>query len=170
MKLDKTKLKHWAKEIATTAVMLFIIANAISYFRSPDLLDKTLPTINTTLTNQEIFSSQEYQDKPLLIHFWATWCPTCKLEASNIQTLSEHYNVITIAVKSGSDEKINNYLKEHELDFKVINDADGVLASQFAVPAYPTTFIYDKNNKLSFSEVGYTSTFGLWLRILWAGY
>lgn len=149
--------------------MIFVIANAISFFRSPDLPDKTLPTINAILTNLESFTSQD-NDKPLLIHFWATWCPTCKLEASNIQTLSEHYNVITIAVKSGSDEKINTYLSEHDLDFKVINDQAGVLAEEFLVPAYPTTFIYDKNNKLTFSEVGYTSTFGLWLRMWWAGH
>lgn len=169
MKLYKTKLKHWAKEIATTAVMIFIIANAISYFRSPDLADKTLPNINATLTNQETFSTREFQDKPLLIHFWATWCPTCKLEASNIQTLSEHYEVITVAVKSGSNEKINGYLKEHELDFKVINDQEGRLAEQFSVPAYPTTFIYNSEGKLAFSEVGYTSTLGLSLRMWWAG-
>ncbi len=165
----RTKLKSWAKELVVTALLVFIIANAISLFRAPDLKERNLPEINTLLINEELFSTLDYKGKPLLIHFWATWCPTCKLEAGNIQTLSENYDVLTIAVKSGEDGKINAYLKEHELNFKVINDQDGILSSQFSVSAFPTTFIYDKEGKLSFTEVGYTSTWGLWLRMWWAG-
>ena len=169
MKLDKSRLKHWAKEIAITAVMIFVVANAISFFRSPDITDKNLPVINTLLTDQELYSTLDYTGKPLLIHFWATWCPTCKLEAANIQSLSQEHNVLTIAVKSGSDEKITSYLKENSLDFKVINDSQGLLSEHFSVPAFPTTFIYDQEGKLSFTEVGYTSTWGLYLRMWWAG-
>ena len=167
--LNKAKIKHWAKEIVSTAILLIIAANAVSYFRAPDIQDKTLPEISTLLINHELYSTLDYKDKPLLIHFWATWCPTCKLEAGNIQSISEHYNVLTIAVKSGNDEEINTYLKEHDLDFKVINDQEGILAQQFSVQAFPTSFIYDKNNTLSFSEVGYTSTWGLFLRMWWVG-
>ena len=168
MKLSKQTLKHWAKEIVITIALVIIIANAISFFRAPDIQDKSLPEINTLLLNNELFSILDYQDKPLLIHFWATWCPTCKLEARNIQSISNNYSVLTVAVKSGEDAKIIAYMKEHDLDFKVINDQDGILASQFQVPAFPTTFIYDKEGKLSFSEVGYTSTLGLYLRMWWA--
>jgi len=169
LKISKQRLLSWTKEIATTAVLVFVIANAISFFRSPDIANKNLPEINTLLTNEELYSTLDNAGKPLLIHFWATWCPTCKLEAANVQSLSQEYNVLTIAVKSGSDEKINSYLKEHSLDFKVINDSQGLLSEQFSVPAFPTTFIYDKEGKLSFTEIGYTSTWGLYLRMWWAG-
>ena len=168
--LSKSRLKDWAKEIAITAVLLIIVANTISYFRAPDIQDKTLPKLNTLLTNQELYSTLDYENKPVLIHFWATWCPTCKLESGNIQSLSQSYDVLTIAVKSGDDKKINEYLKEHDLDFKVINDQEGILSEQFLVPAFPTSFIYDKEGKLAFTEVGYTSTWGLYLRMWWAQY
>ena len=165
----KKELKHWGKEALILGIMLFITANAISYFRAPDIKDKSLPEISTFLSNGELFSTADYQGQPILIHFWATWCPTCKLEASNIQTLSEDYKVITIAVKSGSDTKINTYLKEHGFDYKVINDNGGQLSKGFDVQAYPTSLIYDKNSTLRFSEVGYTSTLGLYARMWWAG-
>lgn len=164
----KKRLKHWSKEVISMALMIFIIANAISFFRAPHIKDKNLPDISTLLSNKELFSTADYRNEAVLIHFWATWCPTCKLEASNIQSLSEDYNVITIAVKSGSDTQINTYLNEHDLNYKVINDEEGILSEQFSVQAYPTSFIYDKNNKLSFSEVGYTSTWGLRFRMWWA--
>jgi thiol-disulfide isomerase/thioredoxin len=163
------RLKSWAKEIVLTLLLLFIVSNAISYFRSPTLHDEKLPSITATLIDKQLFSTHDYKNKPLLIHFWATWCPTCRLEASAIQFLSQTYNVVTIAVKSGSDEALNAYLKEHGLDFRVINDQDGRYAELFLVPAFPATFIYDKQNALSFTEIGYSSAWGLSLRMWWAG-
>jgi len=166
--LWKDRLKQWTKEFVSMGLLIFIIANVFSYFRSPNLNDTNLPEISTLLTNKELFSTQDFTNKPVLIHFWAMWCPTCKLEASNIQKLSESYNVLSIAVRSGSDAEINAYLKENDFNFNVINDHKGILASKFHVQAYPTTFIYNKQNTLSFSEVGYTSTWGLYLRMWWA--
>ena len=90
---------------------------------------------------------------------------TCKLEASNIQTLSEKYEVLTVAVKSGSNETIENYMHENEFDFKVINDKHGNWAKEFKIEAFPTTFIYDGKGELSFTEVGYTTTAGLLARM-----
>lgn len=165
MKVNKETFKKWFKEIVYTFVLIFLLANVISFFRAPDIKEKNLPEINTILTNQELFSTQDAKGKPILIHFWATWCPICKIEAGNIQSISENYTVITVAVKSGDDKDINSYLKENNLDFKVINDKEGILAEKFLVAAYPTTFIYDKKEQLTFSDVGYTSTWGLYLRM-----
>ena len=51
----------------------------------------------------------------------------------------------------------------------VVNDNKGVLSHKFKIGAYPTTFIYSQNRELLFSDVGYTTTFALWLRMWWAG-
>jgi len=59
-------------------------------------------------------------------------------------------------------------MKEKNLDFRVVNDKSAFIANEFKIAAYPTTFIYDKDKNLVFSEVGFTSTLGLWLRMWWA--
>ena len=105
------------------------------------------------------------KDKPVLIHFWATWCPTCKIEASNIQSISKNYEVLSIAVNSGEDTKIKEYMSKNNFDFKVYNDESGFFAKEFNIAVYPTTFIYDKEKNLIFSEVGFTSTLGLYFRM-----
>ena len=137
--------------------MLVLIANILSFYKSMDLNKKKFDIKNISLN-----------DKPILVHYWATWCPTCKVEASNIQTISQTYNIITIAVQSGSDAKVKKYLDDNNLDFKVINDTDGFYSKKFNIKVFPTTLIYDKNKNLLFSEVGYTSTVGLRLRMWWA--
>lgn len=157
-KKQKWTFTYILKEALTLFVMLIIMTNVVSYFRAPSLESETLPP----------FLAKEYAGKALMVHFWATWCPVCKTEAPNIETLSQTHNVLTIATQSGDDWEVQNYLKERELSFNVKNDEDGSLAQQFKVTVYPTTFIYNTKGELVFSEVGYTSTLGLKLRMWWA--
>ncbi|WP_345976538.1 protein disulfide oxidoreductase [Sulfurimonas sp. HSL3-7] len=160
-------LKRILKEIAIMLLMILVISNVLSYIRKPDITENQLPAIKALLISGDQFDSAVFEGKPLLIHFWATWCPTCKVEADNIQRLSKQYNVVTFAVKSGDNEALRTYMEEREFDFGVINDNDGRWASRFNVQGYPTTFIYDASGEIRFSEVGYTSTAGLLLRMWW---
>ncbi len=162
----KAKIKHYIKEILLFALIMGIFANVISLYKAQDLNKSTL-----SLQTQKLIDASSYtvpSNKPLMLHFWATWCPVCKAEADNIQRISHYYNVITVAVNSGTDYEIQKYLNERGLTFKVINDKEGTLAKKFNVTVFPTTFIYTRDKKLIFSEVGYTSSFGLWIRMLWA--
>jgi len=159
------RIKHYIKEIVTFFIFITIITNVISFYKSNDLNKEPLNPINLTQLNGEKYIYPS--DKPILVHFWATWCPTCSLEASNIQKISTQYEVITIAVKSEVEE-IKKYMHENNLNFKVVNDKSAFIASEFKIAAYPTTFIYDKNRNLVFVDVGYTSTLGLYLRMFWA--
>jgi len=168
MYLSKEKIKHYIKEILLFILTITVVANLMSIFRSQSLNNAPLQIKTFKLIDNSTYTID--RSKPLLIHFWATWCPTCKLEASNINFLSKYYQVITIAVKSGSDYEIKQYLDEHNYTYRVVNDKDGALSKKFKIAGYPTTFIYDKNQKLRFSEVGYTSTVGLILRMFWSSY
>ena len=161
----KEKLKHYAKELIVFFIVMTLFANIMSYYRSTNLNKNSFSVTNMTLYDGTKFNIPK--DKPLLVHFWATWCPTCKLEAPNIEMISKYYEVLTVVVKSGTDKEIQQYLHEHNYTFKVLNDKDALLAQKFRIAGYPTTFIYDSNKKLVFSDVGYTSSFGLFIRMWW---
>lgn len=159
MNPKKWNLKAIFIESVKVLVLMFILSNILSYIRKPELASTQLPKIEAQLLNGTQFKVEE--GKPLVLHFWATWCPTCKVEAPNIESVSKKYNVLTVAVSSGSDEKVKAYMQEHALTFNVLNDVEGTWAKQFKVEAYPTTFIYDAKGELRFTEVGYTTTAGL---------
>jgi len=150
-------IKDYIKEIIKSILIITVVLNAYSYYRSQNLNTEKLSLQNISLN-----------EKPIMIHFWSTWCPVCKIEAPNIQRVSKDYNVLTIASHSGTDKEIQEYLQEHNVNFKFINDFDNSYAEQFNITVFPTTLIYDKDKNLIFSEVGYTSTFGLYLRMWWA--
>lgn len=162
----KWSFKKIFKEVAIGLLMLFVIGNVISYLRKPTLDSNVLPFYKVqTIFNKEV-DTKIYHGKPLLVHFWATWCPVCRLENANIELISRKYNVITVAVKSGDDEALKMYMNENNFTFEVINDNEGALSEQFHVEVFPTTFIYGSDSKLKFSEVGYSTTAGLFARML----
>ena len=161
--MKKWNIKSIVKEIIIAALILFVVTNVLSYIRKPILKSSVLPDIKAVLLDGSKYEVKK--GKPLVVHFWATWCPTCKLEAPNIESISKEYEVLTIAVGSGEDVKVSTYMQERGLSFKVINDKEGKWAKQFKVEAYPTTFIYDSKGELHFTEVGYTTTAGLLARL-----
>ena len=163
--IKKWNIKSILKEIFIALVLLFVLSNIINYIRQPELGSTQLPQIEVQLIDGSTF--QVEKGKPLVIHFWATSCPACKLEAPNIETVSKKYDVLSIAVNSGSNEKVKSYMQQNELHFNVFNDVDGAWATEFNIEVYPTTFIYDAKGKLRFTDVGYTTTAGLLARLEW---
>ena len=162
----KSKIKSFAKEIFIFAVTLIIISNAISYYKSNDLKKENLTIKKLILIDGSIYTFPK--NKAVLVHFWGTWCPICKLEATNIDAISKNFEVITIAVDSKSNKNIQEYLKNNNVNYKVYNDINSKYASNFNIQVYPSSFIYNKKGELLFTEVGYTSTYGLKLRMWWA--
>jgi thiol-disulfide isomerase/thioredoxin len=161
------KIKKYTKEIFSFLIVLLIASSIINIYKSKDLNKNKFDLTNIKLIDD--FNYTYSKNEVLILHFWATWCPICKIEAPNIQDISKTNNVLTIATNSGDDTNVKNYMKENNITFNVLNDKYSTLAKKFNIEVYPTTLIYDKNGNLAFSEVGYTSTLGLKLRIWWAG-
>ncbi len=161
----KRSILSWSKEVAVIAIIVITITNLVSFLRKPDIKNRNLPNFKLTTIDKKIISLEEYRGKPLLIHFWATWCMACKLEASNIEKVSKNWQVLTVAVDSGSNYELKEFLKNRGLTYDVINDKDGKLAKSFSISIFPTTFIYDKNLEISFIDVGYTSTLSLKIKM-----
>lgn len=161
----KNKYIKYLLELFFLLFVAVIIANGISIYRSVDLNKNQLQTTSFMLNDGSKYKTEE--KKPLIIHFWATWCPICKAEISNIEFISKHYQVLTVVVKSGNDYEIKKYMDEHKLNFRVINDNDGSMARKFNISMFPTTIIYDKNKNTAFTDVGYTSAIGMLLKVWW---
>jgi peroxiredoxin len=164
VKLNK-KYYRWIAEIS----LILIIITAARLWMQRDIVSGVAPNITATTLSGHSFDLHQYQKKPILVYFWASWCPVCKLEQSNIQNISEEYPVITIAMQSGNDDEVKQFMKEENLTFKVINDEFGIISKKYNIKGVPVSFVVNKDNKINFVEVGYTTEPGLRLRMWWAG-
>jgi thiol-disulfide isomerase/thioredoxin len=111
------------------------------------------------------FSIAEFSGKPVMLHFWATWCPICELENGSIQSISEDYAVITVASWSEGKAHVEKYLQEKQLTFPVMLDNSGELAKEFGLAGVPASFIIDPNGEIKFVETGYSTEIGLRFRL-----
>ncbi len=105
-------------------------------------------------------------NRPMLLYFFADWCPICKLQHDAVQSISEDYPVVAIAMQSGDLANVKNYVQAQEFTFRVLNDEGGHISRRFGVSGVPATFIIDSSANIHFSTRGYTTSFGL-LGRLW---
>ena len=151
------------------AAVTLVAAGVIGYMRAPSYENAVLPSVQVSKLYGLAYDSTEKPDRPYVLHFWATWCPVCRAEAGNIDALAKDAKVVTIAVKSGGLDEIGNYMNENALSFPVVNDQNGAIATQFKISVFPTTIIVGKDGKVFWAESGYTTTWGLKLRLWLAG-
>ena len=164
MKLNK-KYYKWVVEV----IIILVVISAVRFWMQKDLISGSAPNINAVMLNGQSFNLYKNTTRPMIVHFWATWCPVCKLEQSNIENISKDSSIITIAMQSGSDDEIKQFMKDEGLSFNVINDESGRLSHIYNIRGVPVSFIVNKKNKIEFVEVGYTTELGLRIRLWWAG-
>ena len=162
-------LKKRYFKIVVEIVFILAVYLAIKSFMQRDLAEGPAPSFEGKLLGGQSFNIQPYQGKPVLLHFWATWCSICKMEQSSIASISEDHKVITVAMSSGTDREVAAFLKQQGLSFPVVNDENGTIAERFGVQATPTSFIIDPNGNVKFTEVGFTTEWGLRARLWLAG-
>jgi thiol-disulfide isomerase/thioredoxin len=149
--------------------LIWVIAFLVVFFgvrayQQRDIASGKAPVLSGKTLDGQLFSS-ETADKPVLVHFWASWCRICRFEQNSIDAIARDYPVITVAMQSGSNQEVARHLREQGLGFAVINDEYGDISRQFGVKVVPTTFIIDASGKIRFVEVGFSSEAGLRTRL-----
>ncbi len=145
-------------------VALFAV---LYWWRSVPLASGQAPALAGDVVGTGSMDLEDLRGRPVLVHFWATWCPSCRLGDDGIDAIAEDYDVITVAIQSGGLAEIRRHLNEEGLSFPVIPDHHGELATRWGVPGVPTSFVIDGNGQIRFTAVGYTTEIGLRGR-LWA--
>lgn len=144
-------------------IILFLIARPLM---QGDVIHGQVPHFETTSITGQKVDINDYRGKPVLIQFWATWCPICAYERDGIERVAEKYKVINIATQSGTNAELLAFAKQHGMNPNIIvNDEDGKLMKAFGARAVPASFVVDKNGQIQFVEVGYTTSIGLKARL-----
>ena len=75
----KRSLRYWLKEILILVVLAIAISAAIDWFRSQNLPTESAPPITgVTLDGESVDVIAMSYEQPVMVYFWATWCPACK--------------------------------------------------------------------------------------------
>jgi thiol-disulfide isomerase/thioredoxin len=156
--------KHWRSWLVYILLFL-VIMQAANWWKTRDAASGNLSEFTGELLDGSAFTIAEFAGKPVLFHFWATWCPICELENDTIQSISQDYRVISIASWSEGEAEVLAYMRDNQLTFPVMLDNSGELAKSFGVKGVPASFILDPDGEITFVETGYSTEPGLRFRL-----
>ncbi|MFV1993585.1 MAG: TlpA disulfide reductase family protein, partial [Acidiferrobacterales bacterium] len=114
----------------------------------------SLPDLSGTIQTLDSFKG-----KVVLINFWATWCPPCRIEMPSMWRLKNKFRdkpFEVIAVDMGEEKiTITTFMPDKmERDFVVLMDMKGKALKDWKIFAFPTSFLIDKKGKIRYALYG----------------
>ena len=155
---------RWLRDI----LLFVLILAAVQWWQSRDLAKDQAPPLAGLLVDGTPYQMDSSGD-PVLVHFWAEWCPVCRLGQDSIDDIAKDHRVITIATTSGPANEVQAFLEEHALTMPTLIDEQGDIARRWGVFGVPSTFVVDTDGAIRHDSKGYSTEIGLRLRLWLAG-
>jgi thiol-disulfide isomerase/thioredoxin len=120
----------------------------------------TAPAVTVqSLDGKSVNLGQYIGKTPMLIEFWATWCPNCRELMPTLLDAQKKYGqkvkFVNLAVAiNQSPEKVRRFLAAHPLPHETFYDVDGKAAGAFDAPATSYVVVLDKSGKVVYTGLG----------------
>ena len=102
----------------------------------------------------------DYRGKVVILDFWATWCPPCKMELPHFKTLLDRYGdkgLVMIGVALDKEPAVRDFVAKEKLKNVVCIGDEAIVRAYGGITGIPTTFIIDKDGAIQAKYVGYRS-------------
>ncbi len=149
--------------IAGTFILLSQLIECYAQGFDPLIYDNSIGSTAPDFTLKDIsgnaVSLSSFKGKPVLLNFWATWCPYCRKERAHLNALYKEYQdkgLIILSVSTDqSAAKVKEYLKQTPAEFIVLSDSSGVAASLYSVGGLPTSYLINRDGIIKNRFIGF---------------
>lgn len=122
--------------------------------RRLESVGKPLALSGTAIDGKQV-AIESLRGRPVLVHYWATWCEPCKVDIAQIRELYAKYGpkkfaVVGIALDSNKAE-LAKFLAAKPIPWPQLHEAgglDGRLAEELGVLTLPTMILIDADGKV----------------------
>lgn len=99
-----------------------------------------------------------YKGRPLILNFWASWCPPCRQEIPALQAAYQHYagqGVVVLGIDVREEATtVQAFASAMGMQFPILLDTDGAVADRYKVQGIPTTVFVDAAGVVRARHVG----------------
>ena len=121
-------------------------------FSAPDF---TLETFGS-----DTYTLSDLRGRPVLVNFWASWCPPCRSEMPAMQRVYEDLQeegFIVLAVNSTHQDNLGDaitFAQIRQLSFPILLDLDGAVGALYDVRSLPTSYFINPEGIIQDVVVG----------------
>ena len=154
-------VKTYAVRGAVCAGLLFV---APALLRAQDVIGipvgETPPAVTLeSLSGDSVALSQWIGKKPVIVEFWATWCPICAELLPRMEAAQRKYGdraaflVVAVAVNQ-SKNTVRRHLERDPMPFTFLWDGNGAAVRAFQAPSTSYVTVLDAKGKVVYTGVG----------------
>ena len=127
----------------------------------PEWVGKEAPDFSVTDISGKKLSLSDYSGKDVIVVFWATWCPPCKMEIPHLKELRDEFSTDQLEILAISNEPVATvkpFAEQEKLNYTVATTSGQLPAPFGKVQGIPTSFYIDKQGMIKLAPQGVVST------------
>jgi cytochrome c biogenesis protein CcmG, thiol:disulfide interchange protein DsbE len=121
------------------------------------LLNKPAPNFSLRTLDDRTLSLAALRGRPVVLNFWASWCPSCKIEHAALRDAWRRYRTSVQFVGvlfQDTRESARQYMVQHGGQWPSGQDPDQRVAIDYGVAGPPETYFVDRRGIVRFKVIG----------------
>jgi len=119
---------------------------------------KEAPPFCLKTLNGGSVSLSDYKGRPVLLAFWATWCPSCVEELPLLEKFmaknKDQITVLTLAVDGEKEKRIQRVVNKNQITLPVLLDVKRKIACIYGVNFVPAAFLINREGQIVGKIIG----------------
>ncbi len=149
--------RRWFSRLEITLWVL--VAGALLYHFTPAAPlqpvteGEVAPSFAVRTFSGDRIDLDDLKGQVVLVNFWATWCPPCRLEMPGFESVFEDYRsrgftVVGLSADLGGDGPVRSFVRGHGITYPVAMASDGIRRRYGGVDMLPQSFLLDRQGRV----------------------